>query len=120
MKAKKGKKVDWAQIIYNSLCSEVDLWYKYIKENKGDKKNTYHSTLILAKILKYLFIHQKGNPQKLHAKVKKTRKYLQVALESRRKVATESPKNVLKRKNKVEEGEATGSGVKKEQESIKT
>jgi hypothetical protein len=24
MKANKGKKVDWAQIMYNSLCSELD------------------------------------------------------------------------------------------------
>jgi len=62
MRAENGKKVDWAQIIYNSLCSELDWWYKYVKENKGDKKNTCWSTLILAKILKYLFVHQKENP----------------------------------------------------------
>ncbi len=40
MRAKKWKKVDWVQIIYNSLCSELDWWYKYVKENKGDKKDT--------------------------------------------------------------------------------
>jgi hypothetical protein len=40
MKAKKGEKVDWAHIIFNSLCSELDWWYKYVKENKGDKKDT--------------------------------------------------------------------------------
>jgi hypothetical protein len=40
MKVEKGKKVDWVQIIYNSLCNELDRWYKYAKENKGDKKDT--------------------------------------------------------------------------------
>jgi hypothetical protein len=38
MKAKKEHKVDWAQIIFNSLCSELDQWYKYVKENKGTRK----------------------------------------------------------------------------------
>jgi hypothetical protein len=41
MKAKKGEKVDWAQIIYNSLCSELDQRYKYVKENKGDNKHIF-------------------------------------------------------------------------------
>jgi hypothetical protein len=31
---------NWAQIIFNSLCSELDQWYKYVKDNKGDKKDT--------------------------------------------------------------------------------
>jgi hypothetical protein len=48
MKVKKGKKVDWAQIIYNNLCSELNRWYKYV-ENKGDKKNTCKFALILVK-----------------------------------------------------------------------
>jgi hypothetical protein len=73
MRVKKGKKVDWAQIIYNSLCSELHRWYKYLKENNRDKKDTCQSTLILANILNYLFVHQKENPHKPHAKVKKTR-----------------------------------------------
>jgi hypothetical protein len=46
MKAKKRQKVDQAQIIYNSLCSELDRWYKYVKDNKGDK-DTCQFTLIL-------------------------------------------------------------------------
>ncbi len=50
MKVKKGHKVDWAQIKFNKLCSELDRWYKYVKDNKGDKKDTCQSTLILAKI----------------------------------------------------------------------
>jgi hypothetical protein len=37
MRAKLGQKVDWAQIIYNSLCNELNQWYKYVKENKRDK-----------------------------------------------------------------------------------
>jgi hypothetical protein len=54
MKERKKKKVDWAQIIYNSLCNELDRWYKYVKKNKGDKKDTYQLTLIVAKIIRYL------------------------------------------------------------------
>jgi hypothetical protein len=50
-----GKKVDWVQIMYNSLCSELDPWYKYVKENKGDK-DTCQSALILANILEFFFI----------------------------------------------------------------
>jgi hypothetical protein len=38
LKVEKGKKVDWAQIIYNSLCRELDRWYEYVKENKGTKR----------------------------------------------------------------------------------
>ncbi len=74
VKAKKGQKVDWAQIIFNSLCSELDRWYKYVRETKGDKKDTYQSTLVLAKIFQYLFVHQKDNPQKPPANVKRTTK----------------------------------------------
>jgi hypothetical protein len=39
----------------------------------------------MAKIFKYLFVHRKENPQKPDAKVKKTKKEMQVALENRRK-----------------------------------
>jgi len=41
MRVEKWKKVDWAHIIYNSLCTELNWWYKYVKDNKGDKKDTY-------------------------------------------------------------------------------
>ncbi len=40
MTTKKGQKVHWAQILFNSICSELDKWYKNVKENKGDNKNT--------------------------------------------------------------------------------
>jgi len=69
VRTKKGQKVDWAQITFNSLCSELDRWYKYVKENEGDKIDTYQSTLVLAKIFQYLFVHQKENPKKPLAKV---------------------------------------------------
>ncbi len=44
VKIKKGEKIDWAYIIFNSMCSELDQRYKYVKENKGDKKDTRQST----------------------------------------------------------------------------
>jgi len=117
LRTKKGKKVDWAQIIYNSLCSELDWWYKYVKENKGDKKDTCQSTLILANILKYLFVHQKDNLQKPQANVKKNKEEMHATLDNRRKAATKYLRNARKKKNKVEEGGALGLGVKKEHET---
>jgi shikimate kinase len=75
----------------------------YVKENKGDK-DTYKSTLILTKIFKYLFVHQIENPQKPHAKVKKTREEMQATLEKRKKVVAKFSKSVLKMKNRVKEG----------------
>jgi hypothetical protein len=74
VKVEKGQKVDWAQIIFNSMCSELNKWYKYVKENKGDKKDTYQFAFVLAKIFQYLFVHQKDNPQKPPTKVKRTKK----------------------------------------------
>jgi hypothetical protein len=71
--------------MYNSLCNELNWWYKYVKENKGDK-DTCQSALILAKIFKYLFVHQKENPQKPHTKIKKTKEEIQIALENRKKM----------------------------------
>jgi hypothetical protein len=50
VEVEKGQHVDWAHIIFNSLCSEMDRWYKYVKENKGDKKDTYQFALELEKI----------------------------------------------------------------------
>ncbi len=94
VKAKKGQKVDWAQIIFNSLCTKFDRWYKYVKENKGDKKDTCQSTLILVKIFQYLFMHQKDNPQKPLAKVKKTREKMETTLENRKKAVANFPRSV--------------------------
>jgi hypothetical protein len=101
MRAKKKKKVDWAQIIYNSLCSELVQWYKYVKDNKQDKKDTCQSTMILAKILKCLFVHQKENPKKPQAKVKRIREEMQATLENKRKAPAKFLRSGLKRK-KVE------------------
>ncbi len=43
------------------MCNELDRWYKYAKENKGNKKYTCKLALVLAKIFQYLFVHQKDN-----------------------------------------------------------
>jgi hypothetical protein len=51
----------------------LDRWYKYVKENKGDKKDTCQDALVLAKIFQHLFVYQKDNPQKPPTNVKKTK-----------------------------------------------
>jgi len=38
VRAKKGQKVDWTQIIFNILLNELDRWYKYVKEIRGIRK----------------------------------------------------------------------------------
>jgi len=53
----------------------------------------------MAKIFKYLFVHQKENLQKPHAKVKRTREEMQASLENIKKDVIEFPKNAFKRKN---------------------
>jgi hypothetical protein len=83
------------------MCSELDRWY--VKENKGDKKNTCQFALVLIKIFQYLFVHKKENPQKPLTKIKRIREEMQTTLENRKKPALDSPRNVFKRKNKVEE-----------------
>ncbi len=114
VKAKKGQKVNWAQIRFNSLCSELDMRYKYVKDNKGDKKDTYQFALVLAKFFQYLFMHQKDNPQKPLAKVERTKEEMEITLENKKKLATHFPISALERKNKVEEGGASSSGMKRE------
>jgi hypothetical protein len=42
------------------MCSEFDRWYKYVKENKGDKKYTYQSALILVINLSIFVCASKG------------------------------------------------------------
>jgi hypothetical protein len=59
-------------------------------------------------------VHQKDNPHKPLAKVKRTREEILTTLENRKKTIVDFPRNALKRKNKVEEGGALGSGVKRE------
>jgi hypothetical protein len=44
---------------------------------------------------------------------------MQITLENKKKTTTESPRSVIKRKNKVEEGGALESGVKKKYENTK-
>ncbi len=55
-----------------------------------------------------MFVHQKDNPHKPLAKVKKTRKEMLKALENRKKIVVDFPRNAFKRKNRVEEGGALG------------
>ncbi len=43
---------------------------------------------------------------------------MQIALKNKKKATIDSPRNVFKRKNKVEEGGASGLRVKREQDSI--
>jgi hypothetical protein len=38
VRTQKGHKVDWAQIIFNSLCSELDRWYNMLMRIKRIKK----------------------------------------------------------------------------------
>jgi hypothetical protein len=38
MRTEKGQKVDWAQIIFNSLCNELDWWYKHVKHKRKIRK----------------------------------------------------------------------------------
>jgi hypothetical protein len=52
------------------------------------------------------------------AKVKRTREEMQTTLENRKIVATNSPRVVFKKKNKVEEGGASTLGMRKEHENI--
>jgi hypothetical protein len=42
---------------------------------------------------------------------------MQVTSKNRRKTTAKSPRSVLKKKNRVEEGEALGSDAKKEQDN---
>jgi hypothetical protein len=62
-------------------------------------------------------VHQKDNPHKPLAKVKRTREEMWATLENKKKVATNSPRSALRRKNRVEERGASSLKVKKEHES---
>jgi hypothetical protein len=59
-------------------------------------------------------VHQKDNPQKPLAKVKRTSEEMEITLENKKKLAAHFPRSALKRKNKVEEGGTSSSIVKKE------
>jgi hypothetical protein len=51
-------------------------------------------------------VHQKGNPQKAPANVKRTKEEMHTTLKNRKKVVIDFPRSVFKRNNKVEEGGA--------------
>jgi hypothetical protein len=84
MRIEKGQKVNWAHIIFNSLCSELDRWYKYVKDNKGDKKYTCQFALVLEKIFWYLFVHHQPRFKELGRRFRqhwKTKRKLQQILQ---------------------------------------
>jgi hypothetical protein len=64
-------------------------------------------------------VHQKDNPQKPPSKVKKIREEMKTSLENKKKVIIHSSISALKNNNKVEDGGASGLGVKREQERTK-
>ncbi len=95
----------------------MDQWYKYVKENKGDKKNSYQSTLVFGKNLSVFVCVSKGEPHKPLAKVLKNKEEMKTKLENKKKVASNFLGSAFKRKNRVEEGGASGSRVRREHES---
>jgi len=64
-----------------------------------------------------LFVHQKENPWKTPAKIKRIREEMHTTLENKMKATSYSPKSAFEKKNKVEEGGASSSRAKSEQES---
>jgi hypothetical protein len=62
-------------------------------------------------------VHQKENPQKPLTKIKRIREEMQTSLQNRKKVATDSPRSVFNKKNRVEEGGASGIGMKRHKKS---
>jgi hypothetical protein len=63
------------------------MWYKYVKENKGDEKDTCQFVLVLAKIFQYLFVHLKDNPKKPLIKVKIIKKETWTVVENYSKLS---------------------------------
>jgi hypothetical protein len=62
-------------------------------------------------------VHQKDNPHKPLAKVKRTREEMHTTLENRKKATTDFPRSACKNKNIVEEGGTLVSGMKREHDS---
>jgi hypothetical protein len=104
-----GKKIDWVQIMYNSLCSELDWWYKYVKENKGTRTHVYKPWSWQRFSIFYLFTKRKNHKLKLREPERICRQHW------RTKIVVESPRNALKRKNKIKEGGPQDQGLRKNQ-----
>jgi hypothetical protein len=85
-----------------------------LRRIRGIKKKQIQSSLLLAKIFQYLFVHQKDNPHKPLTKVKITKEEMKITLENIKKVVTYYPISALKRKTIVEKGGALGVGMKRE------
>jgi hypothetical protein len=74
--------------------------------------------LIIGKNLSKFVCASKGQSTKKLAKVKRTREEMLTTFENIKKALANSSKSALKRKNKVEEGGALVSRMKREHESI--
>jgi hypothetical protein len=62
-------------------------------------------------------VHQKENPQKPLTKIKRIREEMQTSLQNRKKVVANSSRSVFNRKNRVEEGGASCTGMKRDHDS---
>ncbi len=71
-------------------------------------------SLNIGKNLSIFICASKGESIKTIDQGFKTKEEMQTTLENRKKVATNSPRNVFKKKNKVEEGGASCLRVKRE------
>jgi len=60
VKVKKEHKVDWAQITFNSLWSELDRWCKYVEDNKGGEERYLSICLGIGKTLLVSICASKG------------------------------------------------------------
>jgi hypothetical protein len=76
------------------------MWYKYVKENKGDKKDTCQSAWYWQRSFNFLFMPQTENPHKSPTKVKRIKEEMQTTLENRKKATTNSPRSAFKRRTK--------------------
>ncbi len=60
MKVEERLRVDWAQLMFNNMCSEQDRWTKMqekmqVDGKHEDKKETYHLALFLERLFEYMF-----------------------------------------------------------------
>jgi len=70
VRVEKGQMVDWAQIIFNSLCSELDRWSRRIR---GIRKILVNLPWYWQKSFSICLCIKRKNPQKPPAKVKQTK-----------------------------------------------
>jgi hypothetical protein len=59
MRAEKGKKVDWVQIMFNTLGNKLNQWYKYVKGIRGTRRTHVSQFFDPSKDFKFLFFSTK-------------------------------------------------------------